>query len=116
MTVLGWDALTNLLVAGRVKFPNQFLLLIVHVVSNNVYPMGNYIEKPKPDGYRGVHLIIKYRSTAKREYKDQNIEVQIRSRLQHAWATAVETCETFTSYCQMLWMRFLGGRIFYPVG
>jgi len=23
---------------------------------------------------------------------------------------------TLESYCQMLWMRFLGGRIFYPVG
>lgn len=56
----------------------------------------NYIEQPKPDGYRGVHLIIKYRSMAKPAYNDQNIEVQIRSQLQHAWATAVETCETFT--------------------
>jgi ppGpp synthetase/RelA/SpoT-type nucleotidyltranferase len=56
----------------------------------------NYIELPKSDGYRGVHLIMKYQSLAKPDYNGQNIEVQIRSRLQHAWATSVETCETFT--------------------
>ncbi len=58
----------------------------------------DYIESPKIDGYRGIHLIQKYRSNAKDRsiYNDQKIEIQIRSRLQHAWATAVEIVDAFT--------------------
>lgn len=58
----------------------------------------DYIAVPKPDGYRGVHLIYKYLTPTKK-YRDFNglrIEVQLRSQLQHAWATAVETVDTFT--------------------
>jgi ppGpp synthetase/RelA/SpoT-type nucleotidyltranferase len=56
----------------------------------------DYIREPKGDGYRSVHLIMKYHSAAKPEFEGQKIEIQIRSKLQHAWATAVETCQTFT--------------------
>jgi hypothetical protein len=33
----------------------------------------------------------------KEQYDGQKIEIQIRSKLQHAWATALETCQTFTN-------------------
>jgi ppGpp synthetase/RelA/SpoT-type nucleotidyltranferase len=58
----------------------------------------DYIRHPKPDGYRSYHLIFKYQSKYedKRDFNGQRIEIQIRSRLQHAWATAVETVQTFT--------------------
>lgn len=57
----------------------------------------NYIEEPKADGYRSAHLVYKYRSQSSqgRPYDGFKIEIQIRSRLQHAWATAVETVEIF---------------------
>ncbi len=58
----------------------------------------DYIKSPKPDGYRGYHLVYRQRSFAK-QYKVYNglkIEIQIRTRLQHAWATAVETVSTFS--------------------
>jgi ppGpp synthetase/RelA/SpoT-type nucleotidyltranferase len=61
-----------------------------------LYSKSDYISKPKLDGYRGVHLIMKYQSGTKSEYNGQKIEIQIRSALQHAWATSVETCQTFT--------------------
>lgn len=51
----------------------------------------NYIEKPKQSGYRGVHLVYRYNSDKKTTYNGLNIEIQLRSQLQHAWATAVET-------------------------
>lgn len=57
----------------------------------------DYIYQPKDDGYRGIHLIYKFRATRKKEcYNGLKVEIQIRSQLQHAWATAVEAVGTFT--------------------
>jgi hypothetical protein len=58
----------------------------------------DYISQPKEDGYRSIHLVYKYRTASKkhRPYNGLRIEIQIRTRLQHAWATAVETVSTFT--------------------
>jgi len=55
----------------------------------------DYIEKPKQSGYRSVHLVYKYRSDRSTTYNGLQLELQFRSRLQHAWATAVETVGTF---------------------
>lgn len=59
------------------------------------HKMDNYIKAPKPSGYRGIHLVYKYNAT-KTEFKNLFVEIQIRSRIQHAWATAVEIIDTFT--------------------
>jgi hypothetical protein len=57
----------------------------------------DYITQPKADGYRSVHLVYKYRSDTDTHkcWNGLRIEIQIRSRLQHAWATAVETVDIF---------------------
>ena len=55
----------------------------------------NYIEHPKPSGYRGIHLVYRYFSDRSRDYEGHQIEMQLRSRIQHVWATAVETAGTF---------------------
>jgi ppGpp synthetase/RelA/SpoT-type nucleotidyltranferase len=55
----------------------------------------DYIAKPKSSGYRGVHMIYRYRSDKNQHYDDLKIEVQVRTVLQHIWATAVETVGTF---------------------
>jgi ppGpp synthetase/RelA/SpoT-type nucleotidyltranferase len=75
-------------------------------------PVDDYIANPKDSGYRGVHLIYKYSSDRKQTYNGLKIEMQVRSRYQHAWATAVETVGTFTgqalktSIGQPAWLRF----------
>ncbi len=57
----------------------------------------DYINSPKKDGYRSIHLIYKYHSDkGKKDYNGLLVEVQIRSRLQHLWATAVEIVDFFT--------------------
>ncbi len=58
----------------------------------------NYITYPKEDGYRSVHLIYRYKSDrgGKKDYNGLLIEIQIRSKLQHLWATAIETVDFFT--------------------
>jgi hypothetical protein len=55
----------------------------------------DYIVDPKESGYRGHHLIFKYRNRRITEYDGLRIEMQVRTRAQHAWATAVETAGTF---------------------
>ena len=56
----------------------------------------DYIANPKPDGYRSIHLIYKYFSDKNPIYDGFSIEIQIRTKLQHYWATAVETVDHFT--------------------
>ena len=58
----------------------------------------DYIAHPKTDGYRSIHLVYRYSSDkGKKDYNGLLVEVQIRSKLQHLWATAVETVDFFTS-------------------
>lgn len=58
----------------------------------------DYVVAPKENGYRSIHLIYRYknRSENNQVYNGLRVEIQIRTRLQHAWATAVETVSTFT--------------------
>jgi putative GTP pyrophosphokinase len=58
----------------------------------------DYFASPPPSGYRSVHLIYRYRNDRAPDYDGLLIEFQIRTRLQHTWATAVETMGTFLSY------------------
>lgn len=58
----------------------------------------DYIDNPKDSGYRGIHLIYKYNSFHNPECNGLKIEIQIRTKLQHAWATAVETMGTFLNH------------------
>ena len=55
----------------------------------------DYIRKPKPSGYRGYHLIYEYNNPNNDAWNGQKIEMQLRSELQHIWATAVETADVF---------------------
>ena len=56
----------------------------------------DYISNPKPDGYRSIHLVYRFFSDkGKSEYNGLLIEIQLRSRLQHLWATAIETVDFF---------------------
>lgn len=51
----------------------------------------DYISRPKSSGYRSYHLAYRYHSDRKEEYnKNMLIEIQVRTTLQHLWATAVE--------------------------
>ena len=56
-----------------------------------VIPPKDYITEPKQDGYRGIHQVFRYSTTQHEELEGMLIEVQIRTKLQHYWATAVET-------------------------
>ena len=72
----------------------------------------NYISKPRRTGYRGLHLIYEYDSDRATDWQGLQIEIQLRSRLQHQWATAVETVGAFvgnnlkSNLGHPTWLRF----------
>jgi ppGpp synthetase/RelA/SpoT-type nucleotidyltranferase len=56
----------------------------------------DYITYPRDiDGYRSHHLIYKYKNKQNPSYDGLRVEIQLRTKLQHIWATAVETMGTF---------------------
>ncbi|MCL2397611.1 MAG: RelA/SpoT domain-containing protein [Defluviitaleaceae bacterium] len=56
----------------------------------------DYIENPKDSGYRSLHLV--FSQSPRGDGSTRKIEVQIRTRLQHTWATAVELAEIATTH------------------
>lgn len=77
----------------------------------------DYLERPRASGYRGVHLVYAHAPLAGSTDRGGNhagllTEMQLRSRLQHAWATAVETVDAFSGQAlkssegTAAWLRF----------
>ena len=59
----------------------------------------DYIKHPKPTGYRGIHDVYEYKvlQEPSSNWNGLRIEIQFRTRIQHAWATAVEVADLITS-------------------
>ena len=87
--------------------------------THSLYDIDDYIVSPKSDGYRGIHLIYQYNNTLGRsgnpqQYKGLFVEVQLRTALQHEWATAVETVGVMlnqhlkTQRGNPQWLEFFG--------
>jgi len=65
-------------------------------LSHELIDHKDYIQSPRSeDGYRSVHLIYRYKNKLAPNYDGLRIELQIRTKLQHIWATAVESMGTF---------------------
>jgi len=102
--------MSNIELANKIYYEEYIKSDIKHQKVNEK----NYILNPKIDGYRGIHLIYKYVSDkeGKKDFNGLLIEVQIRSKLQHIWATAVETVDFFTKQAiksnegEKDWMEF----------
>lgn len=56
---------------------------------HKLFVLHDYISTPKVDGYRSVHLVYQLK-----KMPSLFIEIQVRSYLQHIWATAVEVFGT----------------------
>lgn len=74
---------------------------------HKLHSYNDYISQPKGDGYRGIHLVYQLN-------KDPSlfIEIQMRSHLQHIWATGVEVFGTLrnssfkSGYGEKKWLEF----------
>ena len=81
---------------------------------HHVVHTDDYLTHPRASGYRGIHLVSRFQPSEAQEavYAGMRIEIQLRSRLQHAWAAAVETLGTFSgqslksSQGDEGWLRF----------
>lgn len=75
-----------------------------------------YMDMPRDSGYRSHHLVFAFapRNKTEESYKGRLIELQIRSRLQHSWATAVEAVGLYrgenlkASEGNQDWLRLFG--------
>jgi ppGpp synthetase/RelA/SpoT-type nucleotidyltranferase len=65
-----------------------------NLFTHEIKSIDDYIKTPKNDGYRSFHVVYKY-NDKEGLYKNYNIELQIRTQTQHAWATAVETIGSY---------------------
>lgn len=56
-----------------------------------------YIDDPKKDGYRSHHIVFNFspKSVEQEVFAGRRIELQIRTRLQHSWATAIEAVSLY---------------------
>lgn len=72
----------------------------------------DYIREPSVSGYRGRHLVYAYKSDRSEIFNGLKLEIQLRTNLQHTWATAVETVGAFTGQAlkssrgTKSWLRF----------
>ena len=59
----------------------------------------NYIDHPKDSGYRGIHDVYEYDvgSVQGVKWNGLHIEIQYRTKYQHAWATAVEVADLIST-------------------
>jgi len=74
------------------EIENQFVRSRVKHILKRTY---DYIAEPKESGYRGIHLVYEYQNPNRIDCDGLLIEIQLRTRLQHLWATAVETAGFF---------------------
>lgn len=55
----------------------------------------DYIARPKQDGYRSHHMIFGFRGRYSPVHDGRRIELQVRTQLQHSWATTIEAVGLF---------------------
>jgi hypothetical protein len=72
---------------------NRLLALYLNEAKHIFVDHDDYVIHPKATGYRGHHLVYRYHGKGSFDVFNCNpqfVEIQLRTKLQHAWATAVE--------------------------
>lgn len=84
------------IIAPSIGRANELIACYRDMPKHELHNEKNYIAAPKIGGYRSHHLNYKFKGENGSEVLNgRRIEIQIRTRLQHTWATAVEAVGTF---------------------
>ncbi|EFC2190403.1 TPA: RelA/SpoT domain-containing protein [Escherichia coli] len=83
----------------------------------------DYIKQVKDSGYRSLHLVYSFQNEKHVNLNGLKIEIQLRTAIQHSWATAVEMVGLFrkeslkSSFGDPDWLRFfeLVSELFYGI-
>jgi putative GTP pyrophosphokinase len=80
------------------EFRNKLLRARFKHLRRNKHDKYDYIQYPKNTGYRGVHDVYSYNVNSRdgRPLTGLLVEIQYRTLVQHAWATAVEVIGLIT--------------------
>lgn len=85
------------LVLSNQKQLNSILKILTNELcfykDDKLIKFDNYIQSPKFDGYRSIHLVGVFENE---DHDERKIEFQLRTRLQHSWATTLEIIDIFT--------------------
>lgn len=83
-------------IVPSIKEVNALVDALRENLAHKVHNEKDYVNKPKADGYRSRHMVFRFAGTGEYEgYSGRRVEIQIRTRLQHSWATAVEAMGLF---------------------
>lgn len=88
-------------VRGIVDDMSDLYKIVDKYVNNSKFPHElveryDYVESPRDeDGYRSIHLVYKYNNKVRTDFNGLRVEIQLRTKIQHVWATAVETVGVF---------------------
>ena len=73
----------RVILENKEKLEKAFTSLRNAESKNKLKRLDDYHYRPKDDGYRGIHLVFE-------NSNKKMVEIQLRTELQHIWATAVE--------------------------
>lgn len=91
--------------------------------SHALIRVDDYIENMKDSGYRSFHMVYSFKNQKYENINGLRVEMQIRTAIQHSWATAVEMVGLFrneplkSSMGDEKWLRFfeLVSELFYRI-
>lgn len=88
-----YDVIGVRVILKNVTEVDRFHEALRHMKSRHTLqePVKDYIRHPKDDGYRSLHLVFSYHHDRHPQLDGLKLELQLRTCLQHSWATAVET-------------------------
>jgi hypothetical protein len=84
-------------ILGDIDGVNRLVDRIRSRIRHGIRREWDYILQPKDDGYRSHHLSLEFRPASREDehYAGRRIELQVRTRLQHSWATAIEAVSLY---------------------
>ncbi|MBI2234520.1 MAG: RelA/SpoT domain-containing protein [Micavibrio aeruginosavorus] len=97
--VSGLDQLQDLggcrAILSNISEVRSLIAILKDRLPNSGLKEAAYIDNPKEDGYRCHHMIFRYKGRKTDIHDGKRIELQIRTKLQHSWATAIEAVGLF---------------------